>query len=66
MLLRIQLLTLLLLITLGVRAEVRPFTFIHISDVHIGGPYNSIRFQQALQDVEKNYPEAEFIIVTGD
>lgn len=66
MLLRIQLIALLLFFTAGVQAQVRPFTFIHFSDTHIGGTYNSIRLQQALQDVEKNYPEAAFIIVTGD
>jgi outer membrane protein assembly factor BamB len=47
-------------------AEVKPFTFIHFSDLHIGTAGNEDRLRQGLADVEKNFPEAEFIIVTGD
>lgn len=47
-------------------AEVKPFTFVHFSDPHIGSPGNTDQLKQALDDVDKNFPEAAFIIITGD
>lgn len=47
-------------------AQVKPFTFVHFSDPHIGTPGNTEQLDQALQDVDKNFPEAAFIIITGD
>jgi len=47
-------------------AEIQPFTFIHFSDPHIGSLGNELQLQQALEDVDRNFPEAAFIIITGD
>src|SRR5215207_10543837 len=47
-------------------AAVEPFTFIHLSDPHIGSHGNEERLVQALADVDKNFPEAEFIVISGD
>jgi len=48
------------------RAEIKPFTFVHFSDSHIGSDGSDERLAQALGDVDKNFPEAAFIIITGD
>lgn len=48
------------------QAEVKPFTFVHFSDSHVGTPGNEERLKQALEDVDKNFPDAEFILLTGD
>ena len=42
------------------------FTFVHLSDLHIGAPKAEKSFKDALDDVERRYPEAEFVIITGD
>ncbi len=47
-------------------AEIKPFTFVHFSDPHIGTPGNTEQLKLALEDVDKNFPEAALIIVTGD
>ncbi len=47
-------------------AEIKPFTFVHFSDPHIGVEGNVDQLRRALADVDKNFPEAAFIIVTGD
>lgn len=47
-------------------AEIKPFTFVHISDTHIPGRGHSAFLMQCLNDAKKNWPEAEFVINTGD
>jgi outer membrane protein assembly factor BamB len=47
-------------------AEVKPFTFVHISDTHIGVPGHETRLAEALQDIKTNFPDTAFIINTGD
>ena len=47
-------------------AEVKPFTFVHISDVHVGSGNNEELLIKALKEIDKAVPEAEFIIITGD
>ena len=47
-------------------AEVKPFTFVHISDVHVGSGTNEQQLRKALKEIDKSVPEAEFIIITGD
>jgi outer membrane protein assembly factor BamB len=47
-------------------AEIKPFTFVHISDTHIPGKGHSAFLMQCLNDAKKNWPEAEFVINTGD
>lgn len=54
------------LLTVLASAEVKPFTFIQFSDVHIGAGDNELRLKQALADSQAHFPEAEFIICTGD
>ena len=56
----------LLIHTLVAAAEIKPFTFIHFSDLHIGSQGNDKQLRDALDDVDKTFPEAAFIIVTGD
>ncbi|MGI8905194.1 MAG: PQQ-binding-like beta-propeller repeat protein [Candidatus Sumerlaeaceae bacterium] len=45
---------------------VEPFTFIHLSDPHIGVEGHDERLRQALADVDTNFPEAELIVISGD
>lgn len=47
-------------------AQVKPFTFVHFSDSHIGGEHTAERLAQALADVDENFPEAAFIVISGD
>lgn len=47
-------------------AQIEPFTFVHFSDPHIGVQGNVDQMQQALADVDKNFPEAAFILISGD
>ena len=47
-------------------AEVKPFTFVQISDVHVGVGENHIALEKALADIDRNVPEAAFIIASGD
>lgn len=59
--------SLLFIFTIAVAsAEVKPFTFIHFSDSHIGTGTNDERLAEALADVDKNFPEAAFILISGD
>jgi len=47
-------------------AAVEPFTFVQFSDDHVGAPGNEERLKEALADVDKTFPEADFIMITGD
>jgi len=47
-------------------ADIKPFTFAHISDTHIGTTGNADRLTSALADIQATFPEVEFIINTGD
>ena len=47
-------------------AEVKPFTFVQISDAHVGVGDNHIALEKALADIDKNVPGAAFIIASGD
>ncbi|MBX7246340.1 MAG: PQQ-binding-like beta-propeller repeat protein [Candidatus Sumerlaeaceae bacterium] len=55
-----------LLFAAGARAEVKPFTFVQISDTHIGAPETEANLTSAILDIQKTFPEAEFIVNTGD
>lgn len=46
--------------------EIEPFTFVHISDTHIGGQGHAARLAEILNDVEENFPDSAFIVNTGD
>lgn len=48
------------------QAAVEPFTFVHISDTHIGTNGAEEKLKSALADIQRSFPEAEFIISTGD
>ncbi len=50
----------------AVCAQIQPFTFIQFTDPHIGINDNEVNLEAALKDVEENFPEAEFILLTGD
>lgn len=48
-------------------AQPQPFTFVQMSDPHIGaGTSHDQELRLALEDVDKNFPEAAFIILSGD
>jgi len=49
-------------------ADVKPFQFIQISDPHItaADTTQSLLLQQAFDDMNKNYPDAAFVINCGD
>ncbi len=48
------------------RAEVKPFTFAHITDSHIGVPGYAESLVAALKDMDTSFPEVAFVIHTGD
>lgn len=45
-------------------ADVKPFTFVQLSDPHLPANYEGLT--AAFEDIKKNVPEAEFIVLTGD
>jgi outer membrane protein assembly factor BamB len=47
-------------------AEVKPFTFVQITDTHVGSPDNNADLTAVLGDIRENYPDAAFIVNTGD
>ncbi len=56
------------LMTPAFPAEVQPFQFIQMSDVHISESENdkSKSLMAAIEDIKKNYPNAAFAICCGD
>ena len=50
----------------GIFAEVKPFTFVQISDTHTGSPGNNADLAAVLKDIGTHYPDAAFIVNTGD
>ena len=50
----------------GIFAEVKPFTFVQISDTHTGSPGNNADLTAVLKDIGAHYPDAAFIVNTGD
>jgi outer membrane protein assembly factor BamB len=61
----------LLVAILGVAAALRaatvePFWFVHISDTHIGAPNADELLSATLVDIQKQFPQTEFVVNTGD
>ncbi|MCX7019876.1 MAG: PQQ-binding-like beta-propeller repeat protein [Candidatus Sumerlaeota bacterium] len=48
------------------RAEIKPFTFVHISDTHVGSSGASEKLAATLADIDRHFADADFIILTGD
>ena len=46
--------------------EIKPFTFVHISDSHIGASNSELHLKQVISDARSIYPEVDFIINSGD
>lgn len=55
-----------LLAASSLQAEIKPFTFVQISDSHIGAENAAENLSKTLQDIENKVPEADFIVHTGD
>lgn len=47
-------------------AEVKPFTFAHISDTHCGNAKHDEQLKKTIEDIDQTFPETAFIIHTGD
>ena len=59
-------LALLMTVILMGQNKVEPFKFALVSDTHIGSPDNDEDLQRTVDDINKNMPEIEFVIVSGD